>query len=268
MAILRLEQELGRQLFIRDKQGVILTPAAEYLLPIARQVVELTDKCEAYFTTGATHQKVLPIACAPGSIEEFAGELVREFQDEHPETHLQILECTDADCEHAVTAGEVELGFSCGECTSRLLEAHTLAVSRYALIVHKDHPLAGQDKVGIQALKGLPLVIMKETTKTYCVIRDACQRAGFEPVVDTFVHNILTVFDLPQIRQGVGVASCALASRLNRPLLRTIPIDEESCDWNVDLIKQVGSTLSPVAKLFEKKVLERLDRQGVIRRPS
>mgnify|MGYP002573043129 CR=1 FL=1 len=30
MAILRLENELNRQLFVRDKQGVTLTPAAEF----------------------------------------------------------------------------------------------------------------------------------------------------------------------------------------------------------------------------------------------
>ena len=67
MAILRLENELNRQLFVRDKQGVTLTPAAEFLLPRAKKMLALNSECEAYFATGATHQSVLPVAFAPGS---------------------------------------------------------------------------------------------------------------------------------------------------------------------------------------------------------
>lgn len=264
MAILRLENELNRQLFIRDKQGVTPTPAAEFLLPKARQMLALNDECEAYFATGATHQYVLSVAFAPGSIEEFAGELIGSFQEEHPEIQIEILEYCDTDCERAVAGGEVELGFSCGPISSNQFESHLLAVSPHALIVHKSHPLAGKESVSAQDVRGLPLVMLRDTTKTFSVIRSGCQMAGFEPVVDTFVDNILTVYDLAQIKKAVGVSTMILASHLNRPELRAIPFADPIFQWSVHFIKRKGAALSPSAKLFERSVMKKLELQGIL----
>lgn len=268
MAILRLEHELDRQLFIRDKQGVTLTPAAEFLLPRAQRILTLNQECEAYFATGATHQSVLPVAFAPGSIEEFAGKLIRAFGEEHPELQIEVMECCDADCEKAVASGEAEVGFSCGPIVSGQLESTLLAVSPHALIVHKDHPLARRESITAKEIQGLPLVMLRDTTRTCSVIRSGCQMEGFEPVVDTFVDNILTVYDLPQVRNVAGVSTMALAARLDRPELRAIPFADPVFQWSVHLIRRKGAVLSPAAKLFEQAVLEARKKRGLLHLPE
>ncbi len=267
MAILRLENELNRQLFIRDKQGVALTPAAEFLLPRAQKMLALNDECQAYFATGATHQYVLPVAFAPGSIEEFAGDLVENFQAEHPEIEIKILEYCDTDCEHSLSSGEVEVGFCCGPISPNQFQSHLLAVSPHALIVHKSHPLARAESVCAENLRGLPLVMLRDTTKTYSVIRSGCQMAGFEPVVDTFVDNILTVYDLAQIQKAVGVSTMVLAGHLNRRELKAIPFSDPVFQLSVHFIKRKGASLSPAARLFEQAVIKKLKKQGVLRLP-
>lgn len=267
MAILRLENELNRQLFIRDKQGVTLTPAAEFLLPRAKKMLALNDECEAYFATGATHQLVLPIAFAPGSIEEFAGELLESFQAEHPEIEIKIMEYCDVDCERSVGSGEVEIGFSCGPISSNQFQSHLLAVSPHALIVHKSHPLAKLKSVSAGELRGLPLVMLRDTTKTYSVIRGGCQMAGFEPVVDTFVDNILTVYDLAQIQKAVGVSTMVLAGHLNRRELCAVPFSDPVFQWSVHFIKRKGASLSPAARLLEQAVMRKLKKQGILHLP-
>lgn len=268
MAILRLEHELGRQLFIRDKQGVTLTSSAEFLLPRAQRILALHQECEAYFATGATHQSVLPVAFAPGSIEEFAGKLIRDFQEAHPEIQIEVIECCDSDCEKAVTGGDAEVGFSCGPILSNQLESTVLAVSPHALIVHKDHPLSCRKSVSAKDVQGLPLVMLRETTRTCSVIRTGCQMAGVEPVVDTFVDNILTVYDLPQVRNVVGVSTMALAARLDRPELRAIPFADPLFQWSVHLIRRKGAALSPAAKLFERAVLDARKNRGILHLPE
>ena len=267
MAILRLENEVNRQLFIRDKQGVTLTPAAKFLLPRAEKMLALNSECEAYFATGATHQAVLPVAFAPGSIEEFAGELLGHFEQEHPEIQVEVREYCDTDCEKAVSGGEVEVGFTCGPVAPNLFEARLLAVSPHALIVHRDHPLAQRSAIRAEDLRGLPLVMLRDTTKTYSVIRSGCQMAGFEPVVDTFVDNILTVYDLAQIKKAVGVSTVVLAAHLNRSELRAVPFEDPIFQWSVHFIKRRGAALSPGAKLFQQAVLKKLEGQGILHLP-
>lgn len=268
MAVLRLEKELNRQLFIRDKQGVTLTPAAEFLLPRAQKILELDQECETYFATGATHQTSLPVVFAPGSIEEFAGELIAGFQKEHPEIQIDVLECCDADCEKTVLEGRAEVGFTCGPVLSSQLETTLLAISPHALIVRRDHPLAEKSAVCAEDLRGLPLVMLRDTTRTCLVIRGGCQAAGFEPVVDTFVDNILTVYDLAQVRNVVGVSTMALATRLHRPELKAIPFDDPLFQWSLHFIRRKGAILSPAANLFKCAVLNLRQRDGILRLPA
>lgn len=267
MAILRLEKELGRQLFLRDTQGVTLTPSAEFLLPRAQKILELDQECETYFATGATHQNVLPVVFAPGSIEEFAGALITGFQSEHPGIQIEVLEHCDLDCEKFVLDGRAELGFSCGPISASQLESTLLAVSPHALIVHKDHPLARKNSVCAEDVRGLPLVMLRDTTRTCSVIRNGCRAAGFEPVVDTFVDNILTVYDLARIRKVVGVSTMALAARLHRPDLRAIPFTDPVFQWSLHFIRHRRTTLSPNAKLFERAVLNARSETGILRLP-
>lgn len=266
MAILRLEHEFNRQLFLRDKHGVTLTPAAEFLLPRARRILELSGECEAYFASGADYHSVLTVACAPGSIEEFAGELFVRFQDAHPDIRLEIREFCDEDCEKAIAEGRAELGFSCGPVSSGPFETRLLAVCPHALIVRRDSPLAQKDAVEAEDLRGLPLILLRSTTKTYSVIRGGCQMHGFEPIVDTFVDNILTVYDLAQSkRDAVGVSTMALAGHLNRPQLKAIPFSDPVFHWSVHYLRRKDAALSAPARLFEQAVLDRLEASGILR---
>ena len=110
-------------------------------------------------------------------------------------------------------------------------------------------------------------MMLRDTTKTYSVIRAGCQMAGFEPVVETFVDNILTVYDLAQIKKAVGVSTVVLAAHLNRPELRAIPFEDPIFQWSVHFIRRRGAALSPAAKLFQQAVLKKLEKQGILHLP-
>ena len=127
--------------------------------------------------------------------------------------------------------------------------------------------LAVRKFIRAEDLRGLPLVVLRESTKTYSVIRTGCQMAGFEPVVDTFVDNILTVYDLAQIKKAVGVSTMVLMSHLDRPELRAIPFEDPIFQWSVHFIRRRGAALSPAAKLFQQAVEEKLERQGILHLP-
>lgn len=255
MAMLRLEEELSCKLFVRTAKGLLPTPQGEYLYPRAQQILTLTEECESYFKKGAGKEGFLSVMLSHGTIEEFAGIPIAQFKEKYPNIHLDIQETFDVICDTSVENGIVELALTVGPVDKKKFDEELLYSTSHALIVHKDHPLAGKEVISVQDLMNIPVSVMRDTTKTYHVFRDACRRAGFEPTVSIYADNILLVFYMAEMNQSVGISTIALANRLSRPNLRAIPFDDPAFDWNVYLIKQKNAKLSPEARVFESLLL-------------
>lgn len=256
MAILRLEEELDCKLFVRTAKGLMPTAQGEYLYPRAQQIVSLMDECDTYFKKGAGKEGFLTVMLSNGTIEEFAGIPIARYREKYPNIHLDIQEATDVVCDMSVENNIVELALTVGPIDMKKFDFELLFSTRHALIVHKDHPLADRESISITDLQGIPVAVMRDTTKTYHVYRDACHRAGFEPTVGIFTDNILLVYYLAEMNQSVGISTVALARRLSRKNLRAIPFDDPFFDWNICLIRLKNAKLSPEARAFESLLLE------------
>jgi DNA-binding transcriptional LysR family regulator len=257
MAMLRLEEELACKLFVRTAKGLLPTPQGEYLYPRALQVLTLLDECEVYFQKGADKEGFLTVMLSLGTIEEFAGIPIARYREKYPNIHLDIQETFDVICDTSVENNIVELALTVGPVDKKKFDSTLLFSSRHALIVNKDHPLAGRESISAHDLQGVPVAALRDSTKTFQVYRDACRQAGFEPTVSIFADNILLVYYMAEMNQSVGLSTMALAKRLSRPNLRAIPFDDPFFDWNIYLIKLKNAKLSPEAKAFESLLLER-----------
>ncbi len=256
MAMLRLEEELGCKLFVRTAKGLKPTPQGEYLYPRAQQMLTLMDECETYFKKGAGKEGFLPVMFTLGTIEEFAGLPIARFKEQFPDVHIDIQETYDVICDASVENMAVELALTVGPVDAYKFDAELLFSSRHALVVHKDHPLANRESISVQDLIGVPVAVLRDTTKTFRVFRDACQRAGFEPTVSLFADNILLVYYMAEMNQAVGISVVPLANRLARANLRVIPFDDPVFDWNIYLIKLKNAKLSQAAKAFQSLLLQ------------
>lgn len=254
--MLRLEEELSCKLFVRTAKGLLPTQQGEYLYPRAQQILTLMDECETYFKKGADKEGFLTLMLSPGTIEEFAGVPIALFKEKYPNVHLDIQETFDVICDSSVENMIVEMALTVGPVDTRKFDFELLFSARHALIVHKDHPLANRESISVTDLQDIPVAVMRDSTKTYRVYWEACQRAGFEPTVSIFADNILLVFYMAEMNQSVGISTVALANRLSRPNLRAIPFDDPVFDWNIYLIKLKNARLSPEAKAFEHLLLQ------------
>lgn len=259
MAILRLEQELGCKLLLRSPQGVVPTPQGEFLLPRAQQVLLLVDECETYFKMVGEKEGFLTVMLSIGTIEEFAGIPIAIFREKYPGINLDIQETFDVICDSHVENRVVELALTVGPVDEDKFDAQLLFSSRHALIVNDQHPLADRDSISVSELEDVTVAVLRDTTKTYQVYRDACRLAGFEPKVSIFADNILLVYYMAELNQCAGISVCELASRLNRPNLRAVPISDPGLEWNVYLIKRKDAVLSPEARTFERVLLDYRD---------
>ena len=85
----RLEQCLGRQLFLRDTHSVTLTPEGEALISFARSIIDTTERAERHFA-GTKLRGRLRFGASEDLVLSWLPPVLREFTHEHPEIDLEF----------------------------------------------------------------------------------------------------------------------------------------------------------------------------------
>lgn len=261
MAIYRLEEELSCRLFSRAGKELQLTEHGEYLLSHAEEIVRRFQVCEEYFDRekNSKHlRKSILIYSALGVMPEFAGEHIFHFRQEHPDIRLEIQEGSDWECEEAVWNEMAEIGFSLAPIDHKRFDSTELLRRRYSLIVHKSHPLAGQCSVPVDILRTIPVMMMDKRSKTNTNVTACCQEQGFLPEVSFRAGEVIAIHRLVNAGRGAGISVESVDEDILQPNVRSIPFDDPRMVWSVHLIKKRGVALSPIAKAFERYVVEQM----------
>jgi len=259
MAIRRLEDYLSCKLFERSPKGVALTEHARYLLPIARNIVELADNCEEYFNTIHDAGQTLSAMFTRGSVTEFSDIPIEEFRKRHPKVFFEVKHGTDTDCENALDSFEVELALTAGPLDSAKYEAELVHMRRYGILVSRHDPFAQCQKVSINDLVGRPLCMMRERQKTFSVINSVAEAAGVTLTVHEWVDDPLLTYQLVDKQQVIGITTTALVSHFERKNLKFIPFDNHALSWNLYLAMRRGHKLSHSAQIFAQLVRQHRD---------
>jgi DNA-binding transcriptional LysR family regulator len=207
MAIQRLEDELSCKLFRRTYRGIALTEDAEFMLPLAEEIVQRTEKLESYFSSDEEGRRKLPLLFAPGTIQEFAGQVISNFEEQHPDIHIIINEAFPRICDSAVENQKVELAFTILPVDESKFENRILFKTPYALIVHDSHPISRRKSITVKDLRDVPVVVTNKDLKAYSSYVSICCEAGFEPKIAAIVDDVLAVFHFAEDNKGLRIST-------------------------------------------------------------
>ena len=156
--MMELEQQLGKQLFIRGKRKLTLTEEGEYLRDRAREILELLDNTEAAFHTD--EQKLrghITIGCGETIAMDKIAKILAEFHKLHPDVQFHT-HSGDADMIlERLDKGLVDMGLLLGPIRQEkydYMNIHTKDV--YGLLIPLDCDLARQEAVNICLLYTSP----------------------------------------------------------------------------------------------------------------
>ncbi len=156
-----LEEEVGVDLFERDRRSVALTPAGAAFLGPARAAVAHASiaKTQALravrgevgrlrlgFTVIAFYYGVLP-------------EAVRTFRARFPDVSVELAEMNSPSLEAALAAGDVDLGVLHPPLTTPGLVARPLPDQKFVLALPAAHRLARKSRISVAELAGEPFLI-------------------------------------------------------------------------------------------------------------
>ncbi|GAA2954303.1 MULTISPECIES: LysR family transcriptional regulator [Streptomycetaceae] len=151
----RLERELGRELFLRTTRQVSLTPDGERLLPYARQVLAAHAELAAAFTDPAAR----PLLVDVNTDGMAAARVLARARELAPECELMArFESGLTWAAGEVLAGRLDVSFGrAAGLDPGVLARLSVQPVRYepmAVLLPRDHPLAGREVVALADLAG------------------------------------------------------------------------------------------------------------------
>lgn len=183
-----LEQELGRQLFLRTRGGIELTEHGTVLLRYAQSITELVSKAEEDIK--------LPERSVTGSVHIGAGETeamsilaqaMLNTRKKYPGIDFQLHSGTSADLMDGLARGQYDFLLECELQPHANLNVLELPFrDRWGVVVPSDHSLAAKDGVQLEDLVPLPLILSRQAQQVGSLRRWFGARAESLEVVATY----------------------------------------------------------------------------------
>ena len=106
-----LEEELGQQLFIRGSHSLTLTPEGVLLRKRAEEILEMVQKTESEFSSmGNTVAGDVHIGGGETEAMRQIASLIREIQEDYPETRFHIFSGNAEDVTERLDKGILDFG--------------------------------------------------------------------------------------------------------------------------------------------------------------
>ncbi len=205
-----LEEELGAQLFERDKRKVFLTQAGKQMLERARDILAAADEAQKMTRRAADGEigEVHLGYAASAMFSDVLPQAIRRFRARLPQVRLTVHEMPSIDQLVAIhnrelNAGVVrrpEISSPAGVVIEEWYRAPLVAA------IPSDHVLAESASIRISDLKDHPLITFPRNSGIglYWRLYELCMKAGFHPRIAKEARDYAIMVGL--VAAGVGVA--------------------------------------------------------------
>lgn len=203
MRVKELEAELGQQLFIRQKSGVVLTAAGRTFLTYAQRILQLTNESRAALQDTGTPRGLLRL----GSMETTAAirlpPLLIQYRERYPQVQLSLQTGTTAELIKAIESHQLDGAFVGGLHHNPALSQEEVFEEELVLISSK-------------AIPSLSELIEQITQQTVLVFRTGC---FYRSTLEHWLHQAGLVPDqIMEMGTLDGILSC-VASGMGISLL-------------------------------------------------
>ncbi|MBR1731351.1 MAG: LysR family transcriptional regulator, partial [Ruminococcus sp.] len=160
-----LEDELGKQLFIRGSKRITLTDEGRILKNRAEEIVSLVEKTASEIAVSDEH--------IYGDVFIGAGETVgvryltkaaKTVRDKYPDIHFHIISGDRSDVVERLDSGLVDFGLIFGSVDDTKYESIKIPNSdMWGVLMRKDSPLAKKEAIEPKDLYEKPLIVSRQT---------------------------------------------------------------------------------------------------------
>lgn len=181
-AMVRLEQDLGVELFARRGRTVSLTPAGRtFLSSVERALAEIERAAEEVRADAdpATGKVAFGFLHTMGS--ETVPGLIRAFRADHPRVRFSLVQNYGEAMLEGLRSGELDLCLTSPVPDAPDLVGRLLDEQKLRLVVPADHRLAARKRIRLAEAADETFVTLEPGYGMRRITDDLCQEAGFKP---------------------------------------------------------------------------------------
>lgn len=164
-----LEEELGKQLFIRGNRKITLTEEGMILRKRAKEVIELIQKAEDEISA-SDEMLAGDILIGAGETDgnRFLIKAMNAIQQDYPLVHFHIISGDKEAITEAIDRGSIDFGIVFGNTDFTKYDSIPVPYEdTWGVLMRHDSPLAGKDTVTAKDLMDKPLIISRQAFKNW-----------------------------------------------------------------------------------------------------
>ncbi|MET3506470.1 LysR family transcriptional regulator [Halalkalibacter oceani] len=203
--IIKLENELGVQLFERQSRNIHLTYAGTHFIKHASDIIDRYNLLNKEMQDMAKMNKgQLILGCLPNIVPYLLPSALKAFQKKFPGVKLVLIEEPREKLVDLTSRGQTDVSLLSMPINNPNLEVIPLLEEEIILVVPQDHPLSTKPKVSLVECKQEPFILLNKEQGFREVSENLCRQAGFEPQIQFETKNIDTVQSL--VSAGLGIS--------------------------------------------------------------
>lgn len=249
-----LENELGKQLFIRGSKRITLTDEGRILKKRAEEIVSLVEKTESEISVSDKH--------IYGDVFIGAGETVgvryltkaaKKVRDSYPDIHFHIISGDRSDVVERLDSGLVDFGLIFGSVDDTKYKSIKIPNSDiWGVLTRKDSPLAKKKSIEPRDLYNKPLIVSRQADKTGIVKRLLNRSANKLNIVATY-NLIFNGALMVQDGLGYALALKSITSNTDSSELVFRPFSNTLCE-EMYVIWKKDSVFSKASQVFVEEL--------------
>ncbi|WP_158837717.1 LysR substrate-binding domain-containing protein [Polaribacter sp. L3A8] len=207
-----LENELGIQLFERDKRNVKLTDAGKFLQKKWTTTIKELDQVHRQAKKIDEGVAGFVSISYPGSIAfKFLPNFLEIINSNLPDLKLELIEPTDKTHEKLLLNYDTDIAFSRDSIKNINISTHKLSSEPICLVVPKNHWLTKESLDNLKELKDEKFIIagLHQTTFFASLLRNFFDTYGFEP--KTIIESDFGGMILNLVSRGLGISILPLS---------------------------------------------------------
>ena len=261
-SIKSLENEIGISIFLRTGRGVSVTSEGSDFLQYARQVYQQYDILEQRYSNKASIKRKFGVSTQHYSfaVEAFV-ETVKKFGTLQFEFALRETKTNEVISDVGTLKSEIGILFLSDYNNKVIkkmlkdnnLEFHKLIDCRAYVYLYKDHPLAGQESIGLDQLEDYPCLSFEQGDQGSIYLAEEIL-SDVEYLRTIKTNDRATMLNLMKGLNGYTLCSGIISEKLNSSDYITVPFKEDDSNRNTTMtigyILKDGSIPSRIAEVY------------------
>lgn len=249
-----LENELGTELFERDKRNVKLTAAGEFLQKeFSRIMTDLESVTRRAKQISEGEIGTLRIGHPASITFSVLPQILNKLAEKHADILVQMFEIDSIDIDSSLLTHRIDLAFNREVTKSKELESKMLMTENFALVVSANHPINQKHKIDLRELKDEWFVLPSLAGKSEhaAQLRAIFEEAEFSPKVRFESDFGATLLGLVAKGLGISVMPFSYSHYLTEEI-RFIKISATSSLYATWRFNEKNAVMENFLKVVEK----------------